>query len=162
MRVFADARGRLLALYRSARETVHRDIYLLASADQGKTFESKRIHEWEIGACPMSSMSFSEGPSGVLGAWETAQQVYFARIDSKALAVNELRAAPGAGDHRKHPRLAQNARGEVLLAWAVVKGWGKGGEFQWQVFGRDGKALGEVGSVGDLPPWSFGAALVDS
>jgi len=162
MQVFADSRGRLLALYRSAFDTVHRDMYLLASADEGTTFQSKRIDPWEIAACPMSSMSFAEGPAGVLAAWETAGQVTFTRLGSDGLAADTLIAAPGAGDHRKHPRLAQNARGEVLLTWAVVKGWGKGGQLQWQVFGRNGKPLGETGSVEGLPPWSFGAPAVDA
>jgi len=68
MQVFVDSAGALRALYRSARETVHRDIYLLSSQDRGQTFASARIDPWEIGACPMSSMSFCEGPAGVLGA----------------------------------------------------------------------------------------------
>jgi hypothetical protein len=83
MQVFADSRGRLLALYRSARETVHRDIYLLASGNRGRTFQSQRVDPWEIGACPMSSMSFSEGPAGVLAAWETAGQVFFGQVESQ-------------------------------------------------------------------------------
>jgi len=70
--------------------------------------------------------------------------------------------APGAGGHRKHPRLAQNSQGQVLLAWAVVEGWGKSGSIQWQLFDRDGTPLGEIGSADDLPPWSFGAPAVAS
>jgi len=162
MQVFADSRGRLLALYRAARETVHRDIYLLASGDRGKTFRSQRIDPWEIGACPMSSMSFSEGPAGVLAAWETAGQVFFGRIESQAPSLEGKTAAPGKADQRKHPRLAQNARGEALLAWAEVQGWGKGGELGWQMFGRDGTPLGDPGSVDNLPAWSFGAPVADS
>jgi hypothetical protein len=107
MQVFADSAGALRALYRSARETVHRDIYLLSSQDRGQTFASARIDPWEIGACPMSSMSFCEGPAGVLGAWETAGQVSFTRLDAAAPAAVKT-TAPGAGGHRKHPRLAQN------------------------------------------------------
>ncbi|MDA1312981.1 MAG: sialidase family protein [Acidobacteria bacterium] len=162
MQVFADSRGRLLALYRSARETVHRDIYLLASGDRGKTFRSQRVDPWEIGACPMSSMSFSEGPAGVLAAWETAGQVFFGRIESQAAKLEGKTAAPGEADHRKHPRLAQNSRGETLLVWAEVQGWGKAGELGWQLFSREGAPLGEAGSVHGLPAWSFGTPVADS
>lgn len=161
MQVFADSAGTLRALYRSARETVNRDIYLLSSQDQGSTFASTRIDPWEIGACPMSSMSFCEGPAGVLGTWETAGQVSFTRLDGADPAAAKI-SAPGLGEHRKHPRLAQNARGQVLLAWAVVEGWGKSGSFQWQVFDLNGKPLGEIGSADGLPPWSFGTPVVDS
>ena len=161
MQIFADSAGRVRALYRSAKETVNRDIYLLSSHDQGKTFASMQIDPWEIGACPMSSMSFCEGPAGVLGAWETAGQVSFTRLDAATPAAVKT-TAPGAGGHRKHPRLAQNSQGQVLLAWAVVNGWGKGGSIQWQVFDRDGTPLEDIGSADDLPPWSFGAPVADS
>ena len=161
MQVFADSAGTLRALYRSARETVNRDIYLLSSWDQGSTFASARIDPWEIGACPMSSMSFCEGPAGVLGAWETAGQVSFASLDKTDPVLAKI-SAPGPGEHRKHPRLAQNEQGEVLLVWAVVQGWAKAGSLAWQIFDRNGKPLGEMGSADNLPPWSFGAPVVDS
>jgi hypothetical protein len=99
----------------------------------------------------MSSILFSEGPAGVLAAWETAGQVFFGRVDSERTAVNGKTAAPGEPDHRKHPRLVQNERSDVLLVWAVVRGWGKGGELQWQLFGPEGEPLGEPGSAGNLP-----------
>lgn len=161
MQVFADSAGTLRALYRSARETVHRDIYLLSSQDQGNTFASEQIEPWEIGACPMSSMSFCEGPAGVLGAWETAGQVSFTRLDG-ADPLAAKTSAPGPAGNRKHPRLAQNERGEVLLVWAVVQGWAKAGSLAWQRFDRNGEPLGEMGSTDNLPPWSFGAPVVDS
>jgi hypothetical protein len=60
MAMFATSDGTLLTLYRSAVRNVHRNMYLLASRDHGKTFQGSMIHPWEINACPMSSMSFAE------------------------------------------------------------------------------------------------------
>src|SRR5438105_463281 len=42
MRMFADARGDVYILYRSATEMVHRDIYLLSSKN-GETFAGKKV-----------------------------------------------------------------------------------------------------------------------
>ena len=45
MKVFADRDGNVTALYRSARESIHRDIYLLRSTDRGNTFNGRLLHE---------------------------------------------------------------------------------------------------------------------
>jgi len=41
-------------MYRSATETVHRDIYMLVSTDRGESFQGTDIAQWNIGACTMS------------------------------------------------------------------------------------------------------------
>jgi len=161
MRIFADSHGNLAALYRSAEDTVHRDIHLLTSVDQGQTFRGKKLHSWEIGACPMSSMSFAEGPAGVQAAWETAGQVYFSAVETETLANSAPISAPGEAKDRKHPSLAQNGRGETLLVWATVVGWGKGGQVHWQLFSPDGKPSGPEGHADELPPWSYATALAN-
>jgi hypothetical protein len=48
MRAFAAGQGTVYALYRSATEGVDRDIYLLASTDQGKNFQGTLIHNWKV------------------------------------------------------------------------------------------------------------------
>jgi hypothetical protein len=65
---------------------------------------------------------------------------------------------PGEARNRKHPRLAINNAGQVLLVWTVGTAWGRGGSLAWQVFEPDGRALEESGGRADLPAWSFGAA----
>src|ERR1017187_10475970 len=69
LRLFADSRGALYGLYRSATKNVHRDIYLLCSVDTGKTFSVARLHTWDINACPMSGMAFIEAHHEVFEAW---------------------------------------------------------------------------------------------
>lgn len=60
MKIFVARNGDVFALYRSATESVHRDIYLLSSRDHGRTFEGKLLHKWSSNACPMSSMDLAE------------------------------------------------------------------------------------------------------
>lgn len=156
MKLFADRKGNLLALYRSATESVHRDIYLLQSRDHGRTFEGGLLHKWEINACPMSSMDFAENGGVIAAAWETGGQVYWTRVPPRGESPI---AAPGDGKGRKHPRLAVNRRGEVLLVWTEGTGWQKGGGFAWQLYDREGRPTAELGRSPGVPAWSFAAAF---
>lgn len=159
MRLFVDAGGDVLALYRAARDVVHRDIYLLRSEDKGATFQGKLLDEWEIGACPMSSMAFAERDGVVLAAWETAEQVYWANVDSDSLHTSSRISPAGEVAHRKHPVLAQDAKGRTLLVWIVAGGWGKPGKLSWQLFDPMGKAIGDVGGGEAVPAWSMAAVF---
>ncbi|HUS07663.1 MAG TPA: hypothetical protein VMZ52_15260 [Bryobacteraceae bacterium] len=157
LKVFASRRGNLLGLYRSATESVHRDIYLLTSKDQGKSFQGSLLHKWNINACPMSSMDFAENTDTVVGAWETGGQVYWARLGSDG--PGQPVAAPGEGKGRKHPRVAVNQSGEVLLAWTEGTGWQRGGSLAWQVFDGTGRPTSEAKQLPGIPAWSFAAVL---
>lgn len=159
MRAFVDRRGDLYALFRSAQQEIHRDAYLLHSRDQGRSFDGRMLHPWQINACPMTSASFAEGSDNILVAWETEDKVYFTRFDGNTLAAAEPVAAPGPGKDRKHPSLAVNTRGETLLAWMEGGGWGKGGSLHWQVFSRQGDAVDGVGEAPGIPPFSFATAF---
>ena len=157
MAMFADSKGTVRALYRSATEDIHRDIFLLTSQDRGWSFTGRKLHTWEINACPMSSMSFAEGAGTVAGAWETGGQVYFENL-TKTIASPV--SAPGDGKGRKHPRVAIAPNGEILLVWTEGTGWQRGGSLAWQLFGPDGKTVGEIHSQPAVPTWSFGAVAV--
>src|SRR5215831_12521310 len=97
VRMFAGPSDTLYLLYRSATAMIHRDVFLLQSNDKGRTFRGSRVQPWEIGACPMSSMSITSSASRVFGAWETAGQVYFGEIDAKNARIPMPIAAPGDG-----------------------------------------------------------------
>ena len=157
MKTFVARNRDVYALYRSATESVHRDIYLLHSSDSGKTFQGKLLHKWNINACPMSSMDFAENGDTLVGAWETGGQVYWTRITGDR--TGEPTAAPGEGKGRKHPRLAVNEKGEILLVWTEGTGWQKGGSFAYQLYDDSGRPSGEAKQIPGIPTWSFAAAV---
>jgi hypothetical protein len=151
MRAFADSKGAVHVLYRAATEKMNRDEILLRSAKPGAGFEIVSRHPWKIESCPMSSAFLAEGGSKVFSAWETAGQVFFAAGDGKAIS-------PSGTAKRKHPVVAVNARGEVLLAWTEGTAWAKGGSVAWQLYDRNLKAIGERGRADGLPVWGLVAA----
>ncbi len=153
--ILADSRANVWSLYRSAMENVHRDIHLLKSSDQGRTFENRKLDAWTIDACPMSSMGFAEGSRKIEGAWETAGQVYFESLASNATPVE----APGEGKSRKHPRLAISRGGNTLMVWTEAMGWNRGGSLAWQLYDPDGQFIGRRHNVAGVPAESFGAVV---
>ena len=157
--IFAGKNGTVYIMYRTAKETVNRDICLLVSKDDGMTFKGRLIDKWNIAECPMSSSAFAEGAGMVLTAWQTKEQVYYASIDPATLQMSEPIQAPGMGKLRKYPALATNSNGDVLLVWTEDAGWGKGGSLAWQAFNKKGQLSAEKGRVSKLPAWSFGAAF---
>ncbi|MBI1895409.1 MAG: exo-alpha-sialidase [Acidobacteria bacterium] len=157
--LFADQRGTLYGLYRSATNGIHRDIYLLTSRDQGMSFNGALLHKWEINACPMSSMGLAEGRSGVLAAWETGGQVYYAPVRGAGSSSFAPVAATLEANRRKHPRLAVSSKGRTILVWTEGTGWQRGGAIAWQVYDETGKPTAERGTLPGLPAWSFGAVM---
>jgi hypothetical protein len=161
MRLFADSRGVIHGLYRSAREDVHRDIYVLRSQDNGNSFAVALLHPWNINACPMSSMNLVEAGNDVVGTWETQTQVYFAPVSR---GVEVARAAtiapPGDNPKRKYPVLARNGRSETLLAWVEGSGWQRGGVLGWQIFDAAGRPSIACDVQRSVPVWSFPAVFV--
>jgi hypothetical protein len=159
-KAFADRQGALYFLYRAATGGTERDMVLLTSRDRGQTFQGRRIHPWRINSCPMSSESFAASPAGVLAAWETSGQVYFARINPATGYAGPPIAAPGAGGSRKHPALATNARGETLLAWTEGTGWERGGALAWQRFDARDQPIGPASTLPDaIPVWGLATAF---
>lgn len=154
----ADRRGTLHILYRTAFEVVNRDMHLLTSTDFGARFYAAKIDRWHAGACVMSTQAFAESPAGVWAAWETKGQIYVGRIDRRTRQLTRVTEAPGSDRSRKHPSLAVNGTGDVLLAWTEETAWNKGGSAAWQVFDTTGAARGPLGRAGGVPVWSLVAA----
>ncbi len=160
MKLFAAQDGTIYGLYRTATEVVNRDMELLVSTDRGRTFQGRRIHKWEIAACPMSSMSFAEHDGAVAAAWETEGQVYWAWLSSDLQTpIEPVAAGGGEGERRKYPDIAIDSAGNVLLSWANVAGWKQPGSLDWQIFGADGSHGPANSESLELPVWSFPAAF---
>jgi hypothetical protein len=162
MRGFADSKGALHLLYRSAGKKVNRDMYLLTSADAGKSFESVSVQAWKIENCPLSSEAFAEGPGGVRAAWETGGEVYFTTLAPGGGKLATPINPPGGGRSRKHPALAVTPDGKIVMAWAEGTGWNKGGSLSWLVFDKDGKPTRETGKVmNGIAVWGAPAVAAD-
>jgi hypothetical protein len=159
MGALADRTGHLYVLFRSATEMVHRDIYLLTSADGGEHFRGANIAPWNVGACVMSTESFSESPAGVLAAWEQTGQVYYGVVNPQTNTMTASIPAPGRPTLRKHPVVVASGTGQILLAWTEGMAWQKGGSLGWQVFDAAGRPQGEALHASGVPVWSLVAAF---
>ncbi|MBI5773704.1 MAG: hypothetical protein HZA89_08175 [Verrucomicrobia bacterium] len=158
VKAFAGPGGTVAVLYRLAKSGLVRDEQLLLSRDGGQTFQVAASDPWKIGQCPMSSSSLTLAKSGVLAAWETAGQVSGALLDSTRPELKTRFTPEGAGQ-RKHPVIAGNPRGEVLLAWTEGTGWKRGGRLAWQLFDAGGKPTAEKGARDGVPAWGLATAF---
>src|SRR5207302_10774825 len=112
--------------------------------------------------CDMSSQAMAPGPRGaVLAAWENMGRVYWAKLDPKRDDAPAPQAPPGDAKDRKHPAVASDADGRVIVAWAEGTGWEKGGSVAWQVYQADGTSSGTKysGRARGLPVWSMPAVF---
>ena len=158
MKAYADSKGLLYVLYRAA-DGISRDMALLVSHDHGLSFELSTVNKWMINGCPMSSCSFAEAGVGVVAATEREGHVGFSLIDPETLTISGA-ALSVSGEKCRHPAIAANSRGDVLLAWTEGTAWEKGGAMAWQLFDKDGKATAEKGRTDGVPVWSMPTAFV--
>jgi len=154
MRAYADRAGAVYILFRAATEHVDRDETLLVSRRPGEEFTIANVHKWKANICPMSSATLAEANSWIWAAWETDDQVYCAKLNSKTMQVSEP-ISPEGKAKRKHPVALANERGETLFVWTENTGWGKGGTVVWRQFNSEGKPISEENRTDGLPPWSL-------
>jgi len=164
LRGFADPKGEdVYFLYRGASAKNNRGMYLIQSYDKCKSFAGARLDNWNIDSCPMSSQAFAEGSTGVYAAWDNDGQIYFARVGPGKLGNIIPKAAPGNANERKHPALAVNKNGDVILVWTEGTGWNRGGNLAWQVYDKTGNPTAESGRLPDgVPVWSLPAVASES
>ena len=161
LRATADRLGNVFVLYRSAMNTINRDMYVLMSKDKGKSFVATKLDTWKIGQCVMSSATLHTKSDGTLASWETEHQVKFAQVDGLLPRSQPRVSAPNMNEQtRKHPVLCSNSKGQVILAWTEGTGWQKGGSVAWQVFDNQGNAVaGGAGQASGLPVWGLVAVF---
>jgi hypothetical protein len=157
MRVAAAGKGLWIA-YRAAAENVNRDLHI-ERFDPGKgNFRGIIADPMKSSACMMSTSAMLAEGRELLAAWETDGQVKVQMLDtSLSKPGKKLSLRPGGG--RKHPALAVNNQGQVLVAWTEGTGWMRGGSIAWQVFGKDGAPIASArGRAEGLPVWGAPAA----
>ncbi|HVV99299.1 MAG TPA: sialidase family protein [Planctomycetaceae bacterium] len=158
MRAAADHNGTLYMLYRSARDGKNRDMHLVTSTDGGRSYQETAVDKWDIATCPMSSEAFAIGDKSVIAAWETEGQVLFSILDGKTHRTGKTLKPAGGEKNRKHPSVATNSNGDVLLAWTEGTGWERGGALAWQMFDKSGKAT-QKGRQEGVPVWGLPTAV---
>ena len=156
LRAEVDHDGLLHVLFRSAEDGVNRNKLWLTSRD-GKTFSRVIESEWKIATCPASSSSLAFTGDAALGAWETEHGIVgmIRREGATPLTVR-----PDGAGKSKHPRVAMNKRGDVLLTWVESAGWGEKGVLACQLFNAKGEPMGAPVRRPELPAWSFAAPFV--
>jgi hypothetical protein len=154
MKAFADSRGAIYMFYRTATDGVDRDMCLLASRDNGQSFQGSIVGKWQVATCPMSSETFAEGPAGIVGGWETSGQIYMGWINPQTGIAKPV-SPQGVGNNRKHPALAVNGNGDTLLVWTEGTGWNRGGAVAWQLFDRAGQPTIHKGRRDGVPVWGL-------
>jgi hypothetical protein len=160
LRAYAQADGRTFILYRAATESIDRNMTLLMADKLDGSFHMEMSQPWQSTMCPMSSAFLALGKEQVFACWENGSQVYFTTINSQKQTgrAGQPIAAPGV-EKKKHPVLANNRKGEMLLVWTEGTGWQKGGSVAWQMYGLDGKPEIEKGRAEGLPVWGLAAAF---
>ncbi|MGH6961559.1 MAG: sialidase family protein [Dongiaceae bacterium] len=164
LKALADPRGRLSVLYRAASGGMDRDVTLLLSKDQGKTFMSTVLDQWRVPTCPMSSMTlYSSGPDSLMALWDTKGQVLRSNIAADTAKASAPQAPSGRGAGRKHPVLAEGGKGGrlQLTAWTEGTGWQKGGAVAWELADLDAGTRAS-GRADGVPVWGKVAAVADA
>jgi hypothetical protein len=151
----AAAGGHACVLFRDGKTTTQRDMTLLVSNDGGQSFSTTALSPWQTAQCPMSTSSLLPVKKTMWAAWETEGRI---SVGSMSPESGGIENATLWGEKAKHPALAANRRGEVLVVWTEGTGWERGGSIAWQMFDAKGKPTGEIGRQDGLPAWSFAAA----
>ena len=154
---YADPSGKLYVLFRSAQQAVHRDMYLLESQDQGKSFHGAAISNWNVGYCVMSSEAFASGPKGTIAAWETEKKIHFGLVQADPSKMTDF-VVSSTGTNEKYPSVATSRDGLILVSWTEGMGWKRGGSLRWQILDDRGRPLGDSGAADGVPAWSLVSA----
>lgn len=146
LRALAGPEGTPNIFFRSAETMEHRAMTLLSLS--GGTWKSREIEPWKIAACPMSSAALAFTSNRLLGAWETAGQIRMGWLSDAAFPPVTVAAGKA-----KHPSMAINGKGSILVSWLQGSGWNQGGSVFWQEFDRELRPTENLGNAGAVPAW---------
>ena len=158
LKAFADNKGELAILYRSATLQGNRDSELLLSTNRGESFSARVLGQWHVSTCPMSTHGLGLGPGGLFAMWERQGEICFESLRNEGGSV--LRGCLGSGGKSKHPAFAFDPapNAACLVAWTEGTGWEKGGELAWACLDASGTRVAS-GRVPGVPVWSYAAVV---
>jgi len=137
------ADGKLAVLYREETNN-QRDMFLVLWDQNRNQVSRTRVSStlWKTTSCPMTYYSVSRHDDGLVAAWPTRGQVYFARLDRQGELLPPLEIkTPGQAGMRTGVIAVSAPDGSTLVAW------NKDGRIGWQVYDGKGQAAGSPGSA---------------
>lgn len=163
LQAFCDSSGKLSVLYRTATDEVHRDMHLLTSREGSQSIQSQKVGSWNAAICVMSTAAFHQSGESCFAAWEAENSIQFANLNTLG-GTNSKRGRPwtsiGGRTPHKHPRIAINEEGMILVVWTEGTSWNNGGDIAWQLFDPSGKPIRRSkGRQKGLPAWTYPAAF---
>lgn len=146
LRTHLAADGTLHVLYRAAPTPTERGMWLIT----GKAGQStlRKLDDWRVAMCPMSSASLMTSGLALRGAWENDGQIVTGLMGETSAP---LKVGP---KNAKHPALAGNAKGQTLVASVIGSGWSKAGTLHWDILDAQGSII-QSGEEGKLAVWSY-------
>jgi hypothetical protein len=156
LRAAIDSSGTAHLLYRAATAGVNRDATWITLS--GAASKPVVLQPWKLNACPMSTFALAPRGDDMVAAWETEQQIYYARLHTGARTFSTPIAMDGPAG-RKHPSVATNAAGVTLVAWTEGTGWARGGTLAWEALDADGHRVASQSNAAPVPVWGLVAAV---
>jgi hypothetical protein len=132
-----DSDGNLYTFFRGAEKKVKRGMILSKSTNQGKSFISSAVDQWNLNSCPVSTNAMAQDANGkVWMAWESRNKIYFAKTDKPTPSYQ----VPASEIRQRSPSIALNSKGEILVAWAEGPMMGAG-KLRWQLYNAQCKPI---------------------
>lgn len=132
--------GSLMINYREKTSNI-RDMHLLVRAPGTGPFSNIKLSGtvWEIAACPMTGTFLSGSQKDIAAAWETKNQIFYARLDASSgkLKTKEIKAS----DSGKWPVVLVREDGSILVSWKNES------KLRWQQFDQHDRPLGNAGQA---------------
>lgn len=151
LRAHLAADGTLTVLYRGAPAPASRGMILL-TRKAGRSMLTP-LDDWRVPMCPMSSASLLPAGPSLRAAWENDGQILTGLLDAPSTAAQKV-----GPKNARHPALAQNAKGQTLIASVIGSGWAKAGTLHRDLLDDQGRVTDSGDGVQKLPVWSFAAA----
>ena len=137
------ADGRLAILYREETNN-ERDMYLAMWDFEKNEATKSRISAtpWKIDSCPMTYYTVARNEKGLVAAWPTKGEIYFAQLNADGTSKNpkEIKT-PGASGMRSGVLALPANNGSTLVAWK------KDDQLGWQLYDERGQPSGLPGNA---------------